>query len=309
MSHPWPQRRSLPLPEGRRLAYLEVGDPTGAPILYCHGFPSSAREALLLEATARARKVRIIAPDRPGYGRSDFTPERTIGQWAWDVARLADRLGLGRFAVIGVSGGAPYALACAWRLPERLTACTLVCPLGPIYLPDVLARMRWPTRVNLAVAQRRPVLSYAIVGRAAGGILARWPQTIHHLRTFHACAADRTELADGATREVLSATIRDAMRGGARGARQDLLLLTRDWGLPFDRIALPITLWHGALDATVPPSHAQWYLEHLPDARLHLVPGEGHYSLPLRHADALLSSMLTDACAPAAPEPHPQPSI
>ena len=101
--------------DGRRLAYSEFGDAAGHPVVYCHGFPSSRREALLLQASASDAGARIISADRPGYGDSDHQPGRCIADWSEDVALLADRLGLERFAVLGLQqtlellGGDPKA--------------------------------------------------------------------------------------------------------------------------------------------------------------------------------------------------------
>lgn len=283
------------LPDGRRLAYAEYGPPDGQPLLYCHGFPSSRREAQLLAPTAASRGVRIISPDRPGYGDSDHQPARDIPDWPADVAALADALGLERFAVIGVSGGAPYALSCAWRIPARLAACTLVCPLGPIYLDEVIGQMSWPARVNLSMARQVPALSELVFGRVTTGLIERWPESVDHLRGITASAADRAELDNPDTRAILNRTVQDAMRAGALGARRDLLLYTDEWGIPIETIGMHVELWHGEADGTVPAAHSRWYEAHLPKTRAHYLPGEGHFSLPLRHAGEILQALLEEA--------------
>jgi len=282
----------------RRLAYIEMGDPDGLPLIYCHGFPGSGREACLLDAPARAAGARVIAPHRPGYGNSDFTPLRRMADWARDVAALADHLGLARFALLGVSGGAPYALACAWSLRGRIDGCTLVCPLGPVYLEAVLAQMNPLVRLNLGLARRVPVLYDLLVGSLTAGLDAARPAPLVRLRRLNLNAADRAALAGPGIGRILDQSIADALRGGARGARQDLALYLRDWGFPLEELNLPVDLWHGAADAIVPLSHAHWYARHLPRVRLHLVPGEGHYSLPLGHAGTILRTLLDAGADP-----------
>lgn len=288
-----PHVESIQRPGGRRLSWCELGDPGGEPVLYCHGFPSSRHEALLLDPVARAQGLRILAADRPGYGDSDDQPGRTLHDWAAEVEALADHLGLARFALLGVSGGGPYALACAWRIPERISACGLVCPLGPVYLDELMAEMAWPARLNLTLAQQIPGLTHFAFGGLTAGLLAHWPETVDHIRTWAAPAVDRAELARAETRAILNRTVVDAMRDGAHGARRDLLLYTRPWGIPLESIALPIMLWHGEADGTVPVTHARWYEHHLPHCEAHYLPDEGHYSLPLRHAGTILAALRT----------------
>ena len=111
----------LRLSDGRALGYAQYGDPEGRPLFFSHGTPGSRTLAQLFDAGARRDGVRLIAPERPGFGRSDFLPDRTFADWPDDVSELADALGFDRFAVAGSSGGGPYAAACAWKLPERLT--------------------------------------------------------------------------------------------------------------------------------------------------------------------------------------------
>lgn len=295
MSEPERGQPSVRLADGRSLAYHELGDPDGAPVLYCHGFPSSGREAWLLDETARGLGARVIAPDRPGYGRSDHQASRSIKSFASDLAELADRLGIGRFALIGVSGGAPYALGAAWRLGDRIAACALVCPLGPVYLPEVLAEMGLAARVQLALARTNPLVAYAFTSRIVADLLARWPRSVDRLRSFAGATPDRAALASDGTRAVLNDTIADAVSGGALGARQDLLLYTRDWAIPFDAISVPVRLWHGTADEIVPITHAQWYGQRLPGSAFIALADEGHYSLPLRHAHPILAALMRDA--------------
>jgi len=115
----------LALGDGRTLAWSEGGDPAGTPVLFFHGCPDTRRAAWTGHDAAHAAGVRLIAANRPGYGAS--TPaspsyELVVG----DVAELADSLGLDRFAVIGMSVGGTFALACAARLPYRVTTAALV---------------------------------------------------------------------------------------------------------------------------------------------------------------------------------------
>jgi pimeloyl-ACP methyl ester carboxylesterase len=279
-------------PGGRRLAYDDLGERDGFPVIYCHGFPSSRREAGLIHPTARRLGVRILALDRPGCGDSDPEPRRGFADWDEDVAALTDHLGLPRFALLGISGGAPYALSCAARLPERVGGCALVCPLGPVYLDELLSVMAWPSRLLLGSARRIPWLPPLLFGRLTTGLLARRPEAVEGVRAFRAPAADLQELARPEVRDILTGAVRDAMGGGAQGALRDLWLYTHPWDIPLGAIRLPVDLWHGEGDGTVPIAQARWYDRQLPLCRARYLPGEGHYSVPLRHAEAILRALL-----------------
>jgi len=284
--------RSLRLRDGRQLTYVEYGSPDGPPVLYCHGFPSSHREALLLEPAASRIGVRLISIDRPGYGSSDYQPGRTIPDWADDCQVLLDALGLNRVGVVGVSGGGPFALACAAQLPDRLSACTLVCALGPVYLAEVLAAMAWPARTALQLVRKLPAASGLVYGQHSARVLARWPATIERIRDAAAPRIDQELLAEPRVRGLMNRNIRDALANGARGARQDIQLYTQPWGLPLDDIRVPIEAWHGDLDGSVPVAHGRWYAKHLPSCSAQILPGEGHFSLPLRHSETILKHLL-----------------
>jgi pimeloyl-ACP methyl ester carboxylesterase len=119
---PEPCSAAIPLADGRQIGVLEAGDPAGAPVLYFHGLGASRRSAHPDGAIAAALGVRVVALDRPGIGLSTPRPGRTLLDWADDVAAVADALGIDRFAILGWSGGAAHALACAHRLGARVTA-------------------------------------------------------------------------------------------------------------------------------------------------------------------------------------------
>jgi pimeloyl-ACP methyl ester carboxylesterase len=131
----WPPLEDAPtgfavVPDGRRLAFCEWGDPRGAPVVYLHGFPGSRYLRHVGTAYADAH-LRVITYDRPGYGLSDAAPGRIVADTAADVATLADHLGLDRFAVVGVSAGGVHAFAVAATLPDRVTRCVGMKAIAP----------------------------------------------------------------------------------------------------------------------------------------------------------------------------------
>lgn len=126
---------TVTLPDGRTLSYAQYGLLTGPAVFYLHGLPGSRLEGALFDAPAITPRARIISVERPGYGLSSPQPDRTILDHAKDIDYLARHLDLESYAVLGISGGGPYALACAAALPaDRLKAVLLICGLGP---PDL----------------------------------------------------------------------------------------------------------------------------------------------------------------------------
>jgi pimeloyl-ACP methyl ester carboxylesterase len=156
--------RTISLPDGRYLGFAEYGAPAGKTLLYFHGHPGARYEARFLADSACRANMRLIGIDRPGMGLSTYQSGRQLVDWPGDVAALADRLGLERFAVVGFSGGGPYALACAHSIPERLISCGVIsgtCPTGFVlsflaaWLPWLMLPLaRWRLFPNDRQAQR-----------------------------------------------------------------------------------------------------------------------------------------------------------
>ncbi len=271
------------------LAWREGGDPDGRPLLYCHGFPSSRLESRLADDHARRHGLRLVAPDRPGLGRSDPAPGRTPATTAADLLALADHLGWARFAVLGVSAGGPYALALAAHAPERVAAVSCVAPLTP---PAGTSGMHAPARLALSLARHRPHLFAALAARLAGP-LRRHPERAVRLLRPWLPAADARLLTDPAFAGPWAAALAEGLRQG-RAAAEDLVALVRRWDLDPGAVTAPVRLWHGLEDTQVPPSHSRWLARRLPRAQLHLRPGHGHFSLPGREADVILATLARD---------------
>ncbi|MES9946130.1 MAG: alpha/beta hydrolase [Candidatus Thiodiazotropha sp.] len=268
------------LPDGRQLAYAEYGDPQGMPTIYCHGFPGSRLEARLFDQPAREFNLRVIAADRNGLGLSDPKPGRQLMDWAADTEALADILELERFFLIGVSGGGPYALACAHQSRERLNGLTLVCPLGPLDQPALLDAMRWPAQINFRSIRNTPWLSNLGFRFAVVPLAQHWPQWIYQAMLGFAPAPDFAVLKRSTVRSAITASIREAIRQGADGVLHEMALYTQPWGFDLGDIDIPIQIWHGSADETVPILHGRTLAECLPECELHRVEGEGHFSLP-----------------------------
>jgi len=281
----------LTLPDGRRLSYLAAGARDGYPVIYCHGFPSSRFEALNFDQAARRRGITLIAADRPGYGQSGFLEQRTLRAWAKDVAALADALGLERFSVMGVSGGAPYALACALDMPERVERLALVGGIGPMDAPGATEGMGRVPASFVACARRWPHLATFAYARLAGPVMYRFPRLVTRLLSSAAPDADRAVIDSPWQRRLQWASYREAFRQGGRGAAWDLRLYTQPWELDPGHLSVPSFLWHGEADRTVPAAMGRAYAVQIPHCRARFLPGEGHFSLTANHAGGILADL------------------
>lgn len=279
------------LRDGRALSYAEFGDPQGRPLFYFHGFPGSRLEASLSDEDALKSGVRIIAPDRPGIGRSDQKQSRAIADWPDDITELADTLGIDKFAVLGVSGGGPYACACGWKIPERLTCIGLVCALGPAHSPELVSLMHARTRLILRIASQAPSVAAFAARHVLGPYLRRRPQDVLWLLSLSGPAADRRILAQEDIMRTFVTAITEAFAQGSHGVTDELLLLSSRWGFSPQDIPTPVQLWHGEADCTVPVCFGKRYSQHLPHCNARFLPDEGHFSLPVVHMREILASL------------------
>jgi pimeloyl-ACP methyl ester carboxylesterase len=295
---------TIRLRDGRALAYAECGDPDGFPVISCHGTPS-CRLPGGWEAAAEAAGARFVQPDRPGYGRSDFHPNLTLLEWARDVAELAESLGLDRFAVVGTSGGGPYAAACGYALPERVGALALVCGVGPFWdVPEVDACATEQTgswiRELIDLARRDPdaavahaleecELDAAMVARDP----AEWMQ--YWFENDDMPEADRELAARPEVRAWSFASIEESLHGGIEGYVQDELVLTvRPWGFRAEEISVPTYIWHGERDTLAPVGGARYLAAVIPGSSARFFPEEGH-GISGRHGEEILRALVDPA--------------
>lgn len=283
--------RLLCLPDGRRLAVSIFGDAAGRPVFYQHGLPGSRLEAALVADEAARCGVRLVAVDRPGYGSSDARPGRRLGDVAADLAAVADELGIGRFALLGVSGGGLFALAAAARLPERISALGLVCALGPLVVPELMRVLHLPARLCFGLMQSCPRLARPFFRFVVCPLLAARPAWTLGLLAPVMPSADRAVWRQPEVRDRLTAAIAEAFRQGGEGVVQDLRLLSGPLGFSPAAVRMPVRIWHGGDDRTVPVAHGRWYAARLPTAVLEEVFGEGHFSLPVRRGGRILEDL------------------
>jgi pimeloyl-ACP methyl ester carboxylesterase len=281
----------LKLSDGSILGYAEYGDPQGKPVIYFHGCPGSRLDNYrpAFDQLATRHHARVIAPDRPGFGLSDFKPY-TITSWPDIVLELAGRLGLERFAVMGVSSGGKYTAACAWKIPHRLTGACIISGNCPYDLPGAKETWSRDDRQMYTLADKAPWL-FRLVFRKLARDMVKDPSRI--LSFFNSSEPDRLTVSRSDVRQAFETIPVEAFRQGTRGVAHDLMLEARPWGFSLRDISMPVHVWHGEEDRLVPVEQGRIQASAIPHAIARFFPNEGH-TLGVNHAEELLDILVTE---------------
>jgi pimeloyl-ACP methyl ester carboxylesterase len=222
--------------------------------------------------------VRMVAYDRPGYGRSDSQLGRSVADAAADVAAIADELGFERFAVVGGSGGAPHALACGALLGDRLVRVGALVTPAPSDSPDFdfftdLAEIN--VKEFGAALEGREAIEALLEGYVDE--LGRDPDAVVDEIASELPEVDRKLVSRPEFREIMIGSFVEAVRQGPRGWADDDLAFAKPWGFELEQVEAEVRLWQGELDVLAPRSHGEYVASRLPNARFELLEGGGHF--------------------------------
>jgi pimeloyl-ACP methyl ester carboxylesterase len=283
---------NIAVDDGRQIGFAEFGDPRGRAVFWLHGTPG-ARRQIPIEARfyAEQQKIRLIGIDRPGIGSSTPHQYPNVRAFADDLGVIADTLGIGEMAVIGLSGGGPYALACAAAMPQRVVAAGILGGVAPTVGPDAISSTLM--KVAAAVAPVIEVAGTPLRLAAAGLIQFVRPVANPALAAYARVSPepDRRVLA----RPEFKAMFLDDLLNGSRkqlaAPFSDIVVFTRDWGFRLDEVKVPVCWWHGDVDHIIPFDHGRHVVSRLPDAELHHLTGESHLGA-LGQARTILQAMI-----------------
>jgi pimeloyl-ACP methyl ester carboxylesterase len=276
--------QTLHLQDGRVLGYAEYGDPGGVPVVSCHGGLTSRLDIRSCDTLARALGVRVISPDRPGIGCSDRKPDRTLLDWPRDVAMLVDAVGIERFAVLGWSAGGPYAAACAFALPERVSACGLIASAIPRDWPGMLREVNLMDHILMRLSSVAPRIEWAVF-RAMGAVAKLAPATFRMLSLVTLDRPSR-RIVMGAPASDFSGPLAEGLRNPA-GVVDDYRVLDAAWGFDPAKIKPPVYIWQGDKDSMLPTSWGERLAARIPNANLTICHGEGHFLALGRYREIL----------------------
>lgn len=281
----------LYLKDGRRLGYLECGDPKGKPVLCFHGYPGSRLDFRWLEQAAGNRGLKLIAVDRPGIGLSDPVEPRSLTDFGGDIEELMERLRLKRPVVMGVSGGGPYVLACLSRLEKKIRAGVVVCGLGPMDTEDSAKGMN-ASNASLFYCARNYPGTVRFILRITKYMMTKKVDTYYRLMGKVLPDSDQKRMGKitGENRQKVLSANREIFRQGSRYLAQEAVLYTKPWEFSLKELRPPIHFWHGYLDKNAPIRSAMRLCRQAPQSVSHWLVGEGHLILN-RHADEILDSI------------------
>ena len=282
---------NIAVADDRQIGFAEFGDPQGKPVFWLHGTPG-ARRQIPTEARIYAEEnhIRLIGVDRPGIGSSTAHQYDNVAGFPEDLRTIADTLGIQKMTVIGLSGGGPYALACAAVMPDRVLAVAVLGGVAPIVGSDAIGG-----GVAALSTVAAPILE--VIGVPLGIFATALIRLVRPIASPAASlygrispAADRALLA----RPEFKAMFLDDLLNGSRkqlaAPIADVIAFSRDWGFRLDEVKVPVRWWHGDADHIVPFAHGQHVVSRLPDAELYHLPGESHLA-GLGRAEEILRSM------------------
>ncbi|NUT28976.1 MAG: alpha/beta fold hydrolase [Streptomyces sp.] len=265
--------------DGRQLRVEVSGDPRGRAVFLLHGMPGSRVGPRPRSMFLYHRGACLISYDRPGYGGSDRNQGRQVADVVQDVSVVADALELDSFAVVGRSGGAPHALACAALLPDRVTRAAALVGLAPRDAEglDWFAGMA-PSNVDeFRTAYTDPERFAArLIPRSTA--IGRDPERLLAELRKDLTDDDRSIVADTAIRSMMLRNFREALRRSPYGWIDDILALTGPWGFDPADIRVPVLLWHGEHDVFSPVSHTSWLAARIPQSRKVVDPAAAHFT-------------------------------
>jgi len=184
------------LPRSRsRMAWFELGDPQGTPLLCLHGLSVSGYFFNQFHAHLASQGIRAVAPCLLG-GISIQEPARRVESLVDELLELLDVLAVPRCDLLGFSWGTLPQLALLARAPQRIRKAAFLGPMVPLRFlaPQDLARMKPDVRLSLRMVDRAPWLHRALMG-----FVCRLPISAL-MRQFddeHLSAAERLALAPG----------------------------------------------------------------------------------------------------------------
>ncbi|MCD4842339.1 MAG: alpha/beta hydrolase [Methanosarcinales archaeon] len=279
----------LTLSDGRQLGYAEYGDPEGHPVFLFHGNPGSRLSFGLIPGSPFLPGIHIVAPDRPGYGLTDFRKNALI-HWPDDVAELADHLGIEKFALFAPSGGGPFALACAWKIPEKISTVGIFGSVGPNE-PEATKGVIRSVRLLWKISNPLfPIIKLQM--RIMASMAKKDPEKMSlKLRDMELSEWDKKIFDRPEIKNIFKVDFPEAYRQNGIGSAYDVTIPAR-WPIPLEEISMKVHVWHAEPDVLV-GNMSKYIACKLPNSQLYEIPNTGHLWI-LDHINEVLEILVPD---------------
>lgn len=286
-----PDRETFFGAKGKRIYFQDWGGYDKPVILLFHGFPGCADHGKLMTMTPYLKNFRLISFDRPGYGRSDFQKDLTPLKLAEQIKSFIDYLHIDELSILTVSGGAPFGMATAYLLKDRVQKLTSVAGVAPLTFKNFrfmnsMQRKGWLLR-NLVP---NSMLEFGAKKVWNKGLKSFDRYFFTGIESFG--EADQIVFKHPIVGEALKEFTKHSISQGPEAILADMKIYSKAWGFPLSKIHCPVTLWHGSADDVVHYRFAQDMSRKLPKATLNFIEGEGHYSLPMNCRDEIIQDLL-----------------
>ncbi len=280
---------SITLSDGRTLSYAEYGALSGFPVFWMHSLWGGRYERFPYDRLTAQHGIRLIIPDRPGFGRSTYMSGHSYAQWGKDFVELIDALGIDECSIISMSASS-YALGCAYVAPQRLRRVLLHCPWSPIdSLKDVL---KMPTQYKflIGLGLYMPSLAKKFIQLHMSS-MCRQPRRLFHQIVAHAPAIDERMLRDPRIEGIIATSIFEWNGRSCEGLVDEFCKVIAPWDLPISDITLPIDIMVGDQGHEMHVHMAHKLARLLPDAQVHKVPNAGVFCIFSHWSDALKAAV------------------
>lgn len=266
------------LKDGRTLGFAEYGDLSGRAVFHFNGSGGSRLEHPADLSILTELGVRLITTDRPGHGLSDPQSKRNLLNWPNDISELADQLGLEEFYIVGHSAGGPYALACAYKLPDRIKACGIVSGLAPYDRPNPYRGLSFSYKILMCVIRNYPKINYFLRKQMSKALQGDIKEVEKKLISGFP-KEDQAHLAIPENLKMLINDIKEGYRQGSNGPAQDDIVINSPWGFPINKIEVPTFIWHGDKDKNIPCVQGEYQHQMIRNSKFILVKGQAHLYL------------------------------
>lgn len=282
------------LSDGRVLGYAEYGDSLGFPVFYFHGGQESRRSSIFMDSTAKKLKIRLISPDRPGVGISTYQVNRQFLDWGNDILELADSLGLIKYSVFGLSGGAPHVLACIISDSSRIENASIISGATPYDYRGTLKGMWVPViLIHWFASWKKDKQLRKFIQNDFDELVSKPEKRIKQFQKYLP-KPDKQLMTDHPDYawEFINGSI-ESYRQGIDGVVQEWKLYVADWQMDLSKIYFPLALWYGENDKMAPYHRGNYYKNTLPNSTLKVISNEGHFSLIRNHLEEILMELKT----------------